>query len=477
MAVRLRHVWGQRPLARKWAALLFVFVGLVSVGVAYAPSAWVTATGDALAWLQSAVGALSFHEQMLMVAAALLTVGLVVFLSARPRRYHYDTTRPSMVAPVSVYLDAENQLLSPKQVKAFIPLLRKHLGGRRADLIYYTDARRVAHTPAYLTLYRFGFRPVDVPHAPVGVEGAKNIVDVELALHAYQRALLGPPNQEVILVTTDRDYLPLMYRLRAMEHTVGVWADEVSDAFKDLQEYVGIQVVEFGSGPKAKSKQSTSAGSVEQHQEPRPTSRKGPAPVASLPVSIEAVATLTRAVSVTVDLIRAVSLPDQTAGERFALVKEQAVVPGYDVAGELGYTGKNRVVHWLAHLRALGVVNGDQSKMPLGPGPVEVEAGAKLLERFLHELAHTAEQLTSASRERRIRLTTVCRYVTQAPYGEDDDPLKGLRKHLRASLADNPSVGLTEMQGLCRSAKTLGLLWYDETPSPNLIIVSARGAM
>ncbi|MGO8950843.1 MAG: NYN domain-containing protein [Ktedonobacterales bacterium] len=447
--------------------MVFVGAGLLSIGVAYAPDAWISATQSAFASLPSMFAAFGGRPVVLAAAAASFAVGAVVFAAARPRRHRYDVSHPDLVAPVSVYLDAENQLLSPQKVRAFIYRLRQHLGGRRADLIYYADAGAAAHTPAYLLLYRFGFRPVDVPHTPVGVGSAKNIVDVELALHAYQRALLGPPQQEVILVSADRDYLPLIYRLRAMELKVGVWADTVPAAFKDLKEYLGIQVVEFGAEPETKDKQPAGGGTSES-----PGNLQAASQPATLPTAIQGIDTLAQAVSLTLELIQAVSRPEQTAEERFELVKRWSSLPQHDVARMIGYPTKNRAVLWLAHLRALGIVSGGPTTTPLSPGPVAAEGGVKLLERFLHELRATAERLTIGSEGRRVKLTTLCRHVArQAPAFGPDDPLKGLRKHLRSSRARNPAICVPEMQGLCRLSKLLGVLWFDETASPNVIVV------
>jgi hypothetical protein len=410
----------------------------------------------------------------LMVAALCLIIAIMVFLVVRPRRHKYDVMQPGIVAPVSVYLDAENQLHSAEEVKDFVRLLRKHLDGRRTDLIYYADARVVAGSSAYRTLYRFGFRPVDVPHAPLGVEAAKNIVDVQLALHAYQRALLGPPSQEVILVSADRDFLPLIYRLRALEHAVSVWASTVPDAFKVLQQYVGIQVVECGLDAEKRGEQSIPRGSAGQNGDAQAALHQRPMPVITT-MAGESTDVLRQQISDTVDLISAVSLPDQTAEERFTLVKQRSLLPECDVAAKLGYATKNRTALWLAHLRALGVVSGGPSKMPLSPGPVSAEDGANHLLRFLRELA-AAERLAAVSDEHRVKLTTLCKHAAQSPAAEDDDTLKGLRKHLRTSLAGNPALCVTEMQGLCRTAKKLGILKFDETRSPNVIVVSPHAA-
>src|SRR5262245_64491536 len=110
---------------------------------------------------------------VVVALCVLLALGLLLLPSYG--RHTYLSTAPSNIPPVSVYLDAENQL-SPETIRRFVQFLIEHLDGRRADLLYFLDASMTANGPKYKELYRFGFRSVDVPHNPIGEGSVKYAV-------------------------------------------------------------------------------------------------------------------------------------------------------------------------------------------------------------------------------------------------------------------------------------------------------------
>jgi NYN domain len=152
----------------------------------------------------------------------------------------------SAIAPVTVYLDLENQI-GAAQVRDFMQKVREHVKGQQVDLLYYSNAAGSATGELYKALWRYGFRAMDVPYKGLGVKTIKNILDVELSLHAYQRALLGPERQDIVLVAEDQDYIPLVYRLCELGHKVSVSASELPHTYKSLEPLLGITCYEFGS--------------------------------------------------------------------------------------------------------------------------------------------------------------------------------------------------------------------------------------
>ncbi len=158
--------------------------------------------------------------------------------SAASRQYHYLTPPTATVPDVSVYIDGENDL-SIKRIATFIEYLRGQLGGRRADLMVFMDAL-ASSTDRYKTFLHYGFRLVNAPHDPTGTKDMFEAVDREIALHALERGLLGPARQEFILVTSDGDFAPLVYRLVALGHNVRVWSSSESNTYEKLKEYLSV---------------------------------------------------------------------------------------------------------------------------------------------------------------------------------------------------------------------------------------------
>lgn len=156
-----------------------------------------------------------------------------------------STGDPQHPSAVSVHLDWENQPMNIEQLETFMISLRKAIAGRPADLFFYADAALMANDEAYKMLWRYGFRPIDVMHQHGDTKHVANIVDFELALHAYQRALTATVPLHFIIISGDQGYLPLLYRLHAAGHQVSVWAKVLPNSYRNLQRYLSIDVVKL----------------------------------------------------------------------------------------------------------------------------------------------------------------------------------------------------------------------------------------
>ncbi|MGH2504905.1 MAG: hypothetical protein ACRDID_20540, partial [Ktedonobacterales bacterium] len=165
LGLRWRYFWSRRSRRRTALALAFAVVALLAlIYLALSPDGQRQVVAGLFSVLQG-VSSLGLIPVLVicMALCAALSVALIVVPSYH--RHSYLTTVPTIVPPASVYLDAENQLPAAA-IRPFTEFLMKHLDGRRADLLYFLDAARTANGEKYKTLYRFGFRPVDVPHDP-----------------------------------------------------------------------------------------------------------------------------------------------------------------------------------------------------------------------------------------------------------------------------------------------------------------------
>ena len=171
-----RYFWSRRAHWRSSSALSCALVALLIVAYLAIPPSWQVQVNQALVTAVQAISSLNRPTLLASVVAILLLLccGLVF---VRPyRRPSYFATTPSAIPPISVYLDAENQI-PQAAIRQFTKFLMEYLNGRRADLLYFLDASQTASGEQYKTLYRFGFRPVDVPHDPTGKAPVKEAVD------------------------------------------------------------------------------------------------------------------------------------------------------------------------------------------------------------------------------------------------------------------------------------------------------------
>lgn len=463
-------------------AVACLVAAALAVGLVYVPGEWLARAGDAI---QAATAyLLSFGARSLLFAAGGVLIVSAALLVVLPRRrpHAYWAGWPSTIAPISVYVDAENQATSPEDAQALIGKVRELISDLRkehrkprtdrdqerqalwADLIYFTDVTRTAraslHRPkdkyaqerweAYRSLYRFGFRPVDVSHRPVGKSTAENVVDVELALYAYQRALFGPPHQVIVLVANDGDYYPLIYRLRALGHSVHVWGTSLAQAYKELEEVVGIETRLYGTPDISRLNGN--------EQAPAASARAHPAPQLS-PVKPEAIAILSEAIAKTISILEGVSEPDQDAAQRFELVKRDCSKEN-DIPLQMGIKSTTRLAVWLWLLTALGALKGNSISQPLEIGPEPALTAAQKLERLLSETSAVARAIANtADNDRKVRLRTLWQQLCQIPQASSDISLVDMQDALQAvKPVDSEHYALT----LCRCARKVGLLRFKE---------------
>lgn len=473
LSLRWRHFWAQRSKIRLiFAALCFVSA-LIALALIVIPLEWQRQVVTSVASAGRFAASLGVRVAVLLgLGIALLLLALFITLSSK-RRHPYQVAAFSAASPVSVYLDGENQL-PESLMKPFITYLRKYLNGRRADLLYFLDASLPEYRRKYRTLYRFGFRLVDVPHMAIGVSTAKNIVDVELALHAYQRALVGATPQHFILITADRDYLPLIYRLHALGHTVSVWAERPPRAFSDLAKYIQIEVFDLDTlaSREAHVTQTAQHAAISRSNttpEKQDAQQQGDVVLQTtnlLPLDEPASKPATRntleaAMASTLSLIDKVAKGDQTPERKYEIFKQLIGGAQGNMLARLGYNGSRRVEYWLEHLRAVGLLESSNSALMPHRGSTSPVAASHRLMQFLHEIAESAIALGYAQEDQVIRYQDLCRTVSQtssAVAAKDGMSLRSL-------IATDTPKHTAHMHYLCCCARALGLLQYDDTAS------------
>ncbi|HUY79424.1 MAG TPA: NYN domain-containing protein [Ktedonobacterales bacterium] len=260
-----RDYWARRSRLRATSALICVIVAVLVGGLALAPGAWLVA---ARGWLATAATWTSALDPRVLAGVgivALLAVALA--LATGPlatRRFRRNgifagqpPSAPSASARALIYLDAENQpaldFNDPHQranagrvQTLLIEQLRKYLDGQRADLLFYMDIKFPPYNQRRRELYRYGFRLVDVPHDPFETGGDKpGMVDMEMALQAHERSLAASTPQRIILIAADQDYIPLIYHLWREKHEIEVWGDFLPEAFRQMQAFLPVKVVEY----------------------------------------------------------------------------------------------------------------------------------------------------------------------------------------------------------------------------------------
>lgn len=482
---RWQHFWSQRPPWRVRAAWLGVLVAVVVGALGLIPvSLWEQAGvigNDVVAWITE----LGSRAIFLVAGITLLVFSIAFALAPRRRVPAYLSNRLSAIAKTSVYVDAENQATSPQKAKSFVSALRTELAGRPADLIYYGDSMRVARSSlqnpkdhkaqeryhAFRVLYRFGFRPVDVFHKTFGVNPEKNVVDVELALHAYQRALIGPEHQEIHLVTADGDFVPLVYRLKAMGHTLHLWADAgepISTALTALPEYLDVETHRFGEALPGMSSSSTQATPhTDAHQQvPEETDAVSEATV-DLPLPNErAIATLERAISATLQWLNASFILSQTPEVRQLALRNWLNGEGRASIEPLAYPIKDAGAYWIAHLKAFGILQGGNGAAPLTPSSLIPHDAAVRIERVLCVVSHIAKRLANESLQAEIKLNMLGQRLDKSPLIAAED----MPRHLHALLSDANHL-ITNIRCFVWCARALGLLQFREQKNLNLVLV------
>ncbi|HZC08356.1 MAG TPA: NYN domain-containing protein, partial [Ktedonobacterales bacterium] len=402
------------------------------------------------------------------------------------RQYRYLTIPTSLIAPISVYVDAEN-VLPEKSMPALISFLRKFLGGRRADLLYFMDAQAQASTNRYKTLYRFGFRPVDVPHNPTGAKEMYEAVDRELAMHAFERALVGPPQQEFIIISSDGDFAPLVYRLIALGHSVQIWSFTRSSVYLALAQYLPLtlvdlsqvlseQTVEPPADPSAASATSTSL-SRERRKRRRTPARRRRRSDQQVVANIAPPMNLTErgaeqlyyAIAETLRAHHRANMQqslDTARNGQFHALLNSELAPRI---ASVGYSSGAWIDYWLDHLKALGVLISEPGHDFPRTGVTSAETAANHLYAMVKVVGDAALHATSNRPDGLLNMHVILSQLegVVSPEGEGAQALRSL-------LAPENGRRATHVRYLVRCARALGVIQFDDVRSSLDLIGSPR---
>ncbi|MGZ3581306.1 MAG: NYN domain-containing protein [Ktedonobacterales bacterium] len=482
LRLRWRFFWSRRSATRTSLALVLALIALLaSLYVVFLANGQRQIMDGLLTAVQG-IGALGAEPLLAMAIILCFACSLALIIVPSYRRHKYLATAPSIIPPVSVYLDAENQL-SASTIHPFTDFLIKHLNGRRADLLYFLDASETVTTRKYMELYRFGFRPIDVPHDPTGAGAVKEAVDRELAMHAYERALLGPPGQEFIIVTGDADFVPLIYRLVALGHRVQIWASPIREAYRVVERYLGINVIDLSQvvseieiAPQpnvAATHHSASKRKRRRKSLPNP-------PQSSVPLRVAAPPSLTQpgeqqlyyAIAETIAAhTEALRKPrtDTTRNGIFHSLMGSTYSPR--MAG-VGYSVGNWLDYWLEDLIVLGVLwKVDGHAFPQRGSTTEEEA-ARSLFALSEAAAKVAASLGAVNENGLVRVREVAAALAaESPAGSPFEG--GAVALLKLVTADNGRRS-ARARYFVRSARALGLLEFEDVPESLDIIAHPR---
>ena len=479
LRLRWRFFWSQRTGRRTVLALILALVTLPASLYLALPASGQRQILDGLLAAVQGMGALDAAPLLTVIVVLCFACSLALIIVPSYRRHSYLAAASSIIPPVSVYLDAENQL-SEAAIRPFTDFLIKHVDGRRADLLYFLDASQTANTLKYKTLYRFGFRPVDVPHDPTGKGAVKEAVDRELAMHAYERALLGPPEQEFIIVTGDADFVPLIYRLVALGHRVQIWAAPIREAYRVVEDHLGINVTDLSQviSELEIAPQSDVATTVrptlkrKRRRPPRPGQPQLVAPLrVAAPTSLAQPGEkqLYYAVAETV-VAHAESLykfrKDNARNFHFHTLMRSTYGPR--MAG-VGYSVGNWLDYWLEHLIVLGVIQKVNGLAFPQRGSTTEEDAARSLFTLSEAASKAAAALGAVHEDGLVRMREVAAAV--AANGTSFDG--GAAALLQLLVADN-GRRIAPARYFVRSARALRLLEFEDVPELLDIIAHPR---
>jgi uncharacterized LabA/DUF88 family protein len=413
---------------------------------------------------------------ILLVAFALASFALL--FAPGYRQYRYLTIPTSLIAPITVYVDAEN-LLSEQSIPAMITFLRKFLDGRRADLLFFMDAEREASSKKYKALYRFGFRPVDVPHNPIGTKTMDEAVDRELAMHAFERALLGPAAQEFIIVTSDGDFAPLVYRLRALGHSVQIWSSGSSNTYLKLAQYLSLTLVDLSQVLSEQRIEPPVEGAQPAARRPgRQTKRKRArrSPGARVGAQIAPPANLSEPGQEKLYYAIAETLRahqrceehyalDAARNGQFHLLLNTVLAPRI---ASVGYSAGAWIDYWLDHLLTVGVFDSAPDHDFPATGSVSAEIAASQLYAMAKATAEAAAHATSNRPDGLLNMQVIIAQM------ETVEPTSGGTTALRALISPINGRRATHTRFFVRCARALGLIQFDDVQSSLDLIALPR---
>lgn len=501
--LRWRFFWSRRTGRRTVLALILALIALLASLYLAFPAIGQRQILDGLLAAVQGVGAVGGEPLLAVVIVICLVCSLALIIVPSYRRHSYLATTPSSIPPVSVYLDAENQL-SEAAILPFMKLLITHLNGRRADLLSFLDASQTVTTRKYKALYLAGFRPIDVPHDPTDTGIVKEAVDHELAMHAYERALLGPPGQEFIIITGDADFVPLVYRLVALGHRVQIWAAQIPKAYQVVEKYLGIKLVDLS--PVIPKRKKTYRPQVAPPPLSTPISKthlpapKLPAPKTALPTSkrkhrrspsrhqqrssalplVPAPTSLAQpgekqlyyAVADTIAAHAEASRRFTTDNSRnlsFHSLMHGAY--GRRVTG-IGYNVDKWLTYWLRHLIALGVLVKVDGLVFPQRGSTTAEDAARSLFAVSAATARVAVAIGAKHDDELVRIKEVAAVLAaerSAPSTNAGGALILLRR-----IATDSGRRIMFTRDFLRSARALRLLQFEDVPNPPDTIAHPR---
>lgn len=473
--LRWRFFWSRRSgSGTGWALLCALIALLAAIYLALPVSGQRQVVGAAQVVAQRlGFAGLTVSVEVILVVFACASFALL--LAPGYRQYRYLTLPTSSIAPVSVYVDAEN-ILSEQTIPYVVAFLRKYLDGRRADLMFFMDASEVASSAKYKTLYRYGFRPVDVPHNPTGKKKMGEAVDREIAMHALERALVGPDEQTFVIITSDGDFAPLIYRLAALGHSVQVWSSVATNVYRTLERYLPVNLINLSQVIAEQRAASASTETTEPAGHVKPPQRKRNRPLQA--TTFEPSATITLPSSLTqpgaeklyyalVETRMAQSWcadrykNDTARGSQLRAVLTTRLLPR--LVG-VGYSSGTGIEYWLDHLIALGVLAPSRSGEFPASGSASAETAARQLYAMAEAAAQAAVQATSTRPDGFISMHAVhAQLATTELASEDTTPLREL-------VAPSNGKRTTHTRYFVSAARALGLLQFEDAPgTPDLI--------
>lgn len=450
LRLRWRFFWSRRSATRTALALALALAALLASLYLAFPADGQRQILDGLLTAVQGVAALGAEPLLAVVIVICFACSLALIFVPSYRRQSYLAAAPSSIPPVSVYLDAENQL-SEAAIRPFTHFLIKHLDGRRADLLSFLDVSQPATSSRNKKLYLAGFRPVDVPHNPTGKGIIKEAVDRELAMHAYERALLGPPRQEFIIVSGDGDFVPLIYRLVALGHRVQIWAAHIPAAYREVKSYLDIHVIDLSQViPELKTA-------------PQPQS-DGVATLAQ-PGEKQLYYAVAKTIAAHAKAGRK-SPTDSIRNGHFHSLMHAAYGPR--MAG-VGYSVGNWLDYWLEHLTVLDVLQKVNGLAFPRRGSTAEEDAARSLFALSATAAKEAAGIGAAHEGGLVRMEEVA-----AALARNGSSLEGGAATLLRRVAANSGRRSVSARYFVRSARALGLLQFEDVPESLDIIAHPR---
>lgn len=475
--LRLRWLffWSRRSRVRIWLTVILMLFTLLAIGWFALPADWQRQMQSGISLAARWVGSLDTRTVLAGLIGLCVVEGLLTLLVPSYRKHGYLATSPSYIPPVSVYLDAENQL-SEAIIRPFMDYLVKFLDGGRADFLFFLDAAQEAPKEKYKTLNRVGFRLIDVPHNPTGKKVMSEAVDREIAMHAFERALLGPEHQEFIIVSGDGDYVPLIYRLVALGHRVQIWAQQPSSAYDVVANYLGVNVINLAD-VLSESSSDSSHGTRDEIPASAPvianrrrrSRRKNSQQAVFVPQGHPTIPTslahpgegkLYYAIAETLAAHEWSLASSESDEERNALFRSALGNALRPRLNGVGYGIGSWTDYWLDHLTTLDVfVHDDGKAFPLR-GKMSEEDAARAMFVAAQVGVEAVRAVAATDTDGIIHMSEVAAAIVATPFDSNERaaPLLDLVKHTTGTKQ------WAHMRYFVRSARALGLLKFQEDP-------------